>query len=203
MKTMIRAGKPSQVTWGAGNWIFLDVGFSNQKRTCGLIIGNDPPMCVRFSDAVQLILKGISESKEEINLLIEAPLSVCFSSDGNPKGRAIENCNGQTRYWYVGLGCSVMVAATYVIREIQDAAPRIPINLFEGFVSYKEKGKKSDHALDVRLLKEVVQQPNHFRDSIIAVEEFRLDPQDKLVSAFAVSGLNCGIPTVIRRRVSI
>ena len=96
-----------------------------------------------------------------------------------------------------------MVAATYVIREIQDAAPRIPINLFEGFVSYKEKGKKSDHALDVRLLKEVVQQPNHFRDSIIAVEEFRLDPQDKLVSAFAVSGLNCGIPTVIRRRVSI
>ena len=138
---MIKAGKKAQIKWHDGNWGFLDCGFSTNARSCGLIIGDEKPKRVRFGEAKDRIIAQVTHSKSPMGLVIEAPLSVCFNKAGNPSGRSLEreSANGKrmTRYWHNGLGCAVMVAAMYLVREIWHAAPKIPVRLFEGFVSYR------------------------------------------------------------------
>ena len=51
---------------------------------------------------------------------------------GNPNGRAVEKEDSQTRYWYNGLGCGVMLAAMYLIRDLHKANISLPIRLFDG-----------------------------------------------------------------------
>ena len=102
----------------SGTWIFLDIGFSNKKRTCGFLVKGGKPKLLLFNEAKGDIKSEILKSKLPVNLVIEAPLSVCFDKNGNPKGRKIEHQDGKVRYWYSGLGCAVMVAAIYLIHEI-------------------------------------------------------------------------------------
>src|SRR6266700_7427838 len=117
---MISAGCVSHIRWADDRWILLAIGFSSRKPSCGLLLGTDLPQCVQFGEAKQRILERIQSSPTGIELVIEAPLSVCFDSRGNPKGRKIEREDNQHRYWYESLGCSVMVAAMYLVHEIQD-----------------------------------------------------------------------------------
>jgi hypothetical protein len=166
-----------------------------------LVFGDADPQCVQFFEARNLLVERIKSSNVEVNLVLEAPLSVCFSANGNPKGRSIERENKRTRYWYVGLGCAVMVASMYIVRAIADAEPSVPVRLFEGFVSYKERGVKSDHALDVGSLRKVVKNPIASSSWIIPADKLRIDEDDKLLCAFGVLGLECGIPAVIKGNV--
>jgi hypothetical protein len=193
---MIQAGHKAQVQWGDGNWIFLDIGFASTKKTCGLIFGNAKPECVRFGDAKRQIVTQISKSDSTVNLVIEAPLSVCFDQRGNPKGRAIETQRSATRYWYSGPGPAVMVAAMYLIREITDAKADAPILLFEGFVSYKSDLTPSTHESDVCSLRDVVREPVKFSELIRPAETLAATT-DFLCSAFRVAGLDFGVPAVI------
>ena len=199
---MIVSGNVSEVTWGDGNWIFLDIGFSGaanaRGKTCGLLVGDGEPELANFSASVQKIITTIRASRSTINLVIEAPLSVCFR-DGNPTGRSIEKVKGEAqRLWYFGAGCAVMVASMYLIRQIVDAKPRVTIRLFEGFVSYKKRSKKSDHKRDTKLLREVVINPEKYSDCIIGKDKLTLH-DDMLSSAFRVIGLDVGAPAVIKR----
>jgi hypothetical protein len=91
-----------------------------------------------------------------------------------------------------------MVAATYVIREIRDSDPRVPIRLFEGFVSFKDPSIASGHSKDVSLLREVVRDRSRFPNAIYNRDDLRTDATDTLVSAFRVAGLDCGIPVVLK-----
>jgi hypothetical protein len=50
-----------------------------------------------------------------------------------------------------------MVAALYLIRAISGTGGKEEVRLFEGFVSFKAKGSKSNHSRDVELLREVVE----------------------------------------------
>ena len=102
------------------------------------------------------------------------------------------------RYWYLGLGCAVMVAAMYLIRDIDSAKPSGRIRLFEGFVSHKDRSRPSDHGADVCLLRNVVRDPVTFAKSIYDADDLKKDPTDSLFSAFSVAGLNCGVPAVIK-----
>jgi hypothetical protein len=149
---MIDAGTRQQVSWGDGNWVFLDIGFSAKARSSGLLIADGEPKCFQFADATRQIIEYVRLAKTTTSLVIEAPLSVCFNKSGNPTGRRIEKerigDKTKTRYWYSGLGCSVMVAATYLIRAFSEGAPDRHVRLFEGFVSYKDK-ETSDHCMDV------------------------------------------------------
>jgi hypothetical protein len=198
MKPKISAGDSSQVQWTDGNWVFLDIGFSNQGRTCGLLLGDGDPKSVQFTQAGQMVLEQIRQSKSAVNLVIEAPLSVCFDSIGNPKGRKIETEAGKTRYWYTGAGCAVMVAAMYLIRDIYEAEANVLVRLFEGFISYKHPNLPSNHDSDVLLLRDVVRDPVKFSGSILAANQLKADPSDVLSSAFCVAGLDCGVPAVIK-----
>lgn len=202
---ILQAGQLSDIHWNSGPWIFLDIGFSNSSKTCGIALGDAPPECKTYAAAKSSILEHIDfTDNEKINLVIEAPLSVCFSPSGNPKGRSIEKAvNNSPRYWYTGAGVAVMVAAMYLVKEIDAQRSKKSIRLFEGFVTYKDRKVKSDHIRDVLLLREVVDSPERFGDCIIAAEELKQHHDDNLVSAFSILGVNgLGIPPVIRRSVT-
>ncbi|MEJ1356638.1 MAG: hypothetical protein RPU34_12585 [Candidatus Sedimenticola sp. (ex Thyasira tokunagai)] len=197
-KNMIRAGAKSEIS-SAEEWLILDIGFANKSASCGLLVNNEAPVELRFNEAKERICEFITKSQRPVNLLIEAPLSVAFDSKGNPKGRAVEKQGSKTRYWYVGLGCTVMTAALYLVKAISEIQPSVEVRLFEGFVSFKEKGKKSNHSRDVMLLREVVDDPTHFSESIFEVEALKMAASDTLKSAFLVAGIDAGIPALIMR----
>ena len=198
---MISAGRVSDIRWADDRWIFLDIGFSSRSPTCGLLFGNDLPQCVRFGEAKQRILERIQSSSTGVELVIEAPLSICFDSKGNPKGRKIEREGNKHRYWYENLGCAVMIAAMYLVRGIHDANVGCTVRLFEGFVSFKDRSSPSDHVNDVRWLRDVVRDPQKFCGSILTSDQLKSDPADVLASAFCVAGIDCGVPVVIKRSV--
>jgi hypothetical protein len=192
---MISAGTTAQVEWGDGNWIFLDIGFSSKKKSCGLLVRDGKPRCLTFAAATAEITKEIARTAAS-NLVIEAPLSVCFDSSGNPKRRSIEIQVALARYWYMGLGCAVMVASMYLLREVS-ALTEPSVRLFEGFVSYKS-AERSDHLQDVLDLQAVVRDPIKFADSIYEADRLKEGPDDILRSAFSVMGMDCEVPTVIK-----
>ncbi len=199
---MIRAGRADEIKANSGKWVIIDIGFANNARSCGLLIHNDPPVEVQFAEAVRRISSFISAQSGPINLLIEAPLSVAFDYRGNPKGRSIERQGNHTRYWYVGLGCSVMVATLYLIKEIIQTNRDADIRLFEGFVSFREPGNRANHSADVALLREVIDNPNEYQNAIVLGSSIRIDETDILHSAFLVTGIDAGIPPIIMRNGS-
>lgn len=91
-----------------------------------------------------------------------------------------------------------MVSALYLVRELLGGGLQHEVRLFEGFVSFKKKEAKSDHSLDVRLLREVVCHPQEHSNSIIPPENLRMAKEDKLESAFKVCGFDPGIPPIIK-----
>lgn len=133
----LRAGSVAEVIRTSGEWLFVDIGFARDKATCGLLLHDSPAQAVTFAQLQRRVLELASLEGSPLNLVIEAPLSVAFTKDGNPTGRSMEKQDVRTRYWYVGLGCTVLVAATYLVKAIADSKPKRSIRLFEGFVSFK------------------------------------------------------------------
>lgn len=196
---MIIAGTTSEIHTSSGDWLILDVGFANNKKSCGLLINESLPEELRFAEAVQRIHEYINAKETPVNLLIEAPLSVAFDIKGNPKGRSMEKQGNRTRYWYVGLGCAVMVAAMYLVKTLSDSRPDNEVRLFEGFVSFKKTDCRSSHSRDIQLLREVVERPSDFKTSIIDPTQIKAMESDMLQSAFLVAGVDAGIPPIIMR----
>jgi hypothetical protein len=194
----IGAGRLQDIDWHSGYWVFLDIGFSGRSRTNGLLLHDSHPKELLFSEAVDEVIAA-AERQGRLNLVIEAPLSAAFDPRGNPRGRSVEKRGGQTRYWYVGPGCAVMVAATYLLQRLRDSDPNADIRLFEGFVSYKDRHTASRHSQDVELLREVVRSPAEFAGAIVAGDDLAASADDAVVSAFAVAGMDFGVPPVIIR----
>jgi len=92
-----------------------------------------------------------------------------------------------------------MVAAMYLVKAIAELDSGIEVRLFEGFVSFKEKGAKSNHSRDVRLLREVIENPQQYSESIIEPDALKMDTSDILKSAFLIAGIDAGIPVIIMR----
>ena len=193
---MFEAGTEEQIQLVDGNWIFLDIGFSGTKKTCGLVIGDAEARCVDFAEAKNRIIGHLAAAKSRTNLVVEAPLSVSFRN-GLPAPRSVDKRDGKNRFWYVGLGCGVMVASMYLIKAVKEARPPNGVRLFEAFVSFKEPGVKSDHKREVELLREIVRDPKSHRHRIVPAEELKEREDDELMSAFGVNGIDCGVPAVI------
>lgn len=194
---MIRAACLEEATPASGYWVFVDLGFARSSKSCGLLAGTEDPRELTFAELTSALVRLVSDSGEPINLVIEAPLSVAFNLAGNPTGRSIEKRGGQTRYWYVGLGCCVLVAATYLVRALVDSQPKREIRLFEGLVSFKPKGVASSHAQDVRSLRDVIFSPHLDTGRVIAPHQLAMSNKDRIESAFAVAGMDFGIPPVV------
>jgi hypothetical protein len=194
---MIRAGTLAEANRRSGEWVFVDLGFAEKAKSCGLLLGDGSPEEVSFSELKARLLEVVASDRKPLNLLLEAPLSVAFNEHGNPTARAIEKRESQTRYWYVGLGCGVLVAATYLLREIYDASPRREIRLFEGLASFKPKGVRSSHTDDVINLRKVIFDGGSTSGLIVPAGKLAVSPKHRLHSAFLVAGLDFGIPTVV------
>lgn len=190
----IRPGTIEELTNPEGLWIILDIGFANKRKSCGIAIGDESTVKVTFNQALIDIIRAISENPIT-NLVIEAPLSVAFDKFGNPTARRGEKKNNNNRYWYVGPGCAVMVAAMYLMKELIISNPSGEVRLFEGFVSYKNK--KSDHIEDVKILKQAIEKTKKDIEHIIQPNSLRILETDEIRSAFYILGYDIGIPPVI------
>lgn len=192
---MIKAGKVKDIRWSNGNWLIFDIGFSNRQKSCSLLFNDKKPDVYQYYEAITEVQK-IIQNYENMNLVIEAPLSVMFDNKGNPKGRSVDKVGNRIRYWYFGPGSTVLLATTYFLRRIKDSNPTANIKLFEGFVSFKDREKKSDHLRDVKLLKKVIMSPNPLQ-YCKSPSELKLADDDVLESASKVAGMDFGIPPVI------
>lgn len=175
---IIRAGKEEEININSNNWIFLDIGFSNKSKSCGLLIENfekeldenvknGRAIEVLYSDAVKIICDCINMSEKSVNLVIEAPLSMMFDSKGNPVGRKkIKNIDlekikdeekTKIRYWYYRAASTVTLATLFLIKEINEKFKNKNkvIRLFEGFI-FKSKNNQTSHAEDAILLRDIV-----------------------------------------------
>ena len=197
---MIEAGLHSQITWGEGNWVFLDIGFSRDARSCGVLMGDGNPASAKFGEAKRLILARTKAAQAPLNLVIEAPLSVCSMPPETQKVDPSRKRVARHVTGTYGTGCSVMVAAIYLVRDLENGRLDYPVRLFEGFISYKDPSVPSDHERDVLLLREVVRDPDKFKDSLFSPEQLKQNSTDELLSAFRVAGYHFGIPPVIKRK---
>ena len=192
----IRAGQINEADRLSGEWLFVDIGFSSKARSCGLLGEQGQPLEFTFSQIQAHLVEKSEIAGRPLNIVLEAPLSVAFASNGNPVGRAVELRDGKSRYWYVGLGCSVLIATTYLIRAISEASRAREIRLFEGLVSFKPKGTASSHSNDVMLLRDVIWGvPGVGR--VVPPNELASSSDHTLRSAFAVAGMDYGVPPVI------
>lgn len=192
----IRAGHVAEASPQSGEWVFVDPGFASKSRSCSLLESHGVPARFTFSELRSRLVALASAGVLPLNLVLEAPLSVAFGPTGNPVGRSIELRNGQSRYWYVGLGCSVLVSATYLLRALTEARLAREVRLFEGFVSFKPKGVASNHCADVSNLRQVIW-GEHNLGRIVPPEALAVSPEHTLLSAFVVAGMNYGVPPVI------
>jgi hypothetical protein len=147
------------------DWLFVDMGFSRDRKSCGYLFvpastgaseGGAQAEAVTFGVLTQKLVALAAQDGVPIHLVLEAPLSAAFGSDGNPLGRVCEKQDAKTRYWYAGLGCSVLVASLYLLRSLVASAPQREVRIFEGLVSFKSDTMPTDHVADVKDLMQVV-----------------------------------------------
>ncbi len=159
----ICTGTMDQLKAPKGEWCFVDIGFAQSKnKSCGYLVatvGSDSdgrPQNLNYGELGERLTELAGSGGDPLHLVIEAPVSAGFDAKGNPVGRSIEKHNTDHRYWYEGLGTSVLLATLYLFRRLIDADPAREVRIFEGFVSFKNSDEPSDHMADVEALKRVV-----------------------------------------------
>lgn len=193
----IRAGTIDEMNVASGDWLIVDVGFSATKKSCGYRDVAGQALEVTFSDLIERILNEAKRKTDHpLNLLFEAPLSIAFDEKGNPTARKIEKRGKETRYWYVGLGCSVLVATTHILKKIVDSKPTREIRLFEGMASFKKRDSGHTHRDDVERLYKALKSPNRNAKKVDP-NGLRSEKTYRLESAFKVAGMDFDVPPVL------
>jgi hypothetical protein len=80
---------------------------------------------------------------------------------------------------------------------IHDAHPSRDIRLFEGFASFKPKGVRSSHSSDVLNLRKAIWDGSSKSGFTVPPQKLAVSPKHRLLSAFAVAGMDLGVPAVI------
>ena len=192
----IRAGSVSEIHKHEGEWLFVDLGFSAESRSCGVLKDGGVPYNITFRELVNFAIREVTENDPRpLNLLLEAPLSAAFNKNGNPTGRSFEKQNGRTRYWYLQGGAVVAIAAGHLLRALVRCGAQRDVRLFEGFVSFKSSTAKSSHTEDVLKLREAVWNPAEAW--IVTPDQIRRTDSDRIESAFAFAAMDFGIPPVV------
>ncbi len=197
MEMHIRAGHASEIDKRNGEWLFIDLGFGEKAISCGVLKGDCQPTMVSFGKLVKLAKwEAQQNAPSPLNLVLEAPLSVTFNKDGNPTPRACDWKNEERRDWYRYAAPSMILAAGYLLQALANCGIQRDVRLYEGFVSFKTSGSKTDHIKDVKALKDVVW--NHKKDLTFTPAQLKRCESDHLKSAFGFMGMDFGIPPVIR-----
>jgi hypothetical protein len=154
------AGQLSDLPLTGRAFAAIDLGFGASK-SCGIVVrrmdDSPKPILLSFGGCVTHVASLISEGTIS-SLIVEAPLSGIFNEDGDPQWRCpFERQPGSDktlrRYWYTQPGSTVCLAAIAFFSRLSQAIPPCEksVHVFEGFFTFKPKGK-SDHCYDaVRL----------------------------------------------------
>ncbi len=187
------------------DWAIVDIGFSSTRKSCGVGICRsgawESPQEITFGQLLERLTNLITlPTRTPLNLVIEAPLSAAFNAQNNPVGRIFEKQDGsaRTRYWYVGAGSSVLLAAVYLLKSLHDCPNRSRnIRLFEGFVSFKD-GIESSHAGDVSGLWQAVQHLRQSQRNFNVPTPFSSGRDDRTEPTLNIANVSLGgIPPVI------
>jgi len=206
-------GRKDELNWDSGDWIFLDVGFSATRKTCGLLLphsetdlANPSELLFTYGEMCKKVVSTIRERKSPINLMIEAPLSMSFDERDNPTGRKyLVKKNGNTteicfelnkdrkhRYWNEGAGCCVMTASMVLLKKIATINVSTSVRIFEAFISFKKRSglHSTSHGSEVLALRKCVED-NSFAELIEPV---------KCISILKLMGVNDEnrVPLVIK-----
>ena len=197
-KSRIIAGSLEMLSPHANDWIFVDIGFSKDNRSCGIAIGDSKPRVIHYGDLFREIKIAIELEKDKsfVDVLIEAPLSAAFNVRGNPTGRSFEKRNAAHRYWYENAGAATLLATMYLLQKIHRKAFPTEIRLFEGFASFKQTTESSSHESDVSILRSAALGRSE-EGIIMEGEELKMQRDDAIRSAFEVAGMHFGVPAVI------
>ena len=162
--------KNSDIKKDPAEWLIVDIGFSMEDRSCCVWTGTEGAKVVTFGNLVQLLkLEFRKKDPLDLNLVIEAPLSIAFQKNGNPTLRACYRLpdksstgQSQSRPWYTNAGATTFIAAQTLFRELRLCQVRRTVGLFEGFLSFKRSGDESitkgeaGHIEDVLKLKNAI-----------------------------------------------
>jgi hypothetical protein len=201
--SVVTAGDRDSAFDTDADWIILDIGFAAKEKTCGVmfVAANtwrqecNAPIKSTYAEATNLIGKKLQEEGSALNLVIEAPLSGAFTSSGNPVGRKLEKRGSKTRYWYNQPGTTVSLAALILLRKAVAIVPKRKLRLFEGFVSFGERGNSSDHMADVLSLKKSIWSEN-LTGKITIPECVHSGDEASVVSLTTIIGIEIQPPAI-------
>ena len=201
----IVAGRKEQIKGGCGDWLIVDIGIRINGRSCGVWYSPNKLDVVTFGELKRLVINKVQCCDQRpLNLLIEAPLSVALSPDGNPGRRKCDVYRKEYRDWHHGPGATTLLAAQFLLRALYDCPTRQrEVRLFEGHVSFKskkdkrreEKNRAKSHKKDVIALKNAVWRQK--RTTIFCPEELPMKPNLKMESPFPFFDREL-VPPVIR-----
>lgn len=202
MNAGLAVGTIEQLWHPEGEWVFVDLGFSSKSKTCGYLHerrvgGTTPPESLHYGRASDRLAELALKPDPPLHLVLEAPLSIGFDSQGNPAGREGERNGSQHRYWYENAGCCVLVAALFLLRRIQQQKPMREVRLFEGLVSFRKK-TRSDHCKDVCALRDVVWSCGKKAGEFVPARPLEPDPPSSLESIMALLGGEPTPPPIIK-----
>lgn len=134
----------------SGNFslIALDLGYSREKASCGLMHdGLDEPIVLTFGDAL-INVKECINRKRFCVLVMEAVLSTFHNFKGNPDIRGeFEKGRG----WYYGPGVITMASALRLLKILRNEVSKdVRVIISEAFLSFK-KGR-SNHSKDAKII---------------------------------------------------
>ena len=140
--------------------VAVDLGYAKARESCGLAwrsSSEDDACTCTFRECIREVTALLTHATAA-DLIIEAPRSGFFSSDGNPIERgdlqrraATKGQKAQHRYWYSGAGAVTCLAAAFFLRELRErlesgrvARTPLTITLYEGFLTFKTAGSRHD-----------------------------------------------------------
>lgn len=129
----------------------VDMGFSGKSASAGfahLPSRGELPLSrnVTFADCVQAVADNVRQLGDLV-LLVEAPLSAAFDTKGNPQPRGRFESHPKPRWWSLGPGASMSLAAMHFLRRLVGLVPSASkIHLIEGYVVGADSGNDADVA---------------------------------------------------------
>jgi hypothetical protein len=130
----------------------VDLGFSGDARSCGVAATHDAqtvrPRAQRFGECVSTVI-NFAREHGEIVLVVEAPLSATFDARGNPAPRGDFERSPRARWWSLGAGAAMALAAQHFLSAIHESAGDRTVHLAEGFVVGADSGDHGQVATDL------------------------------------------------------
>ena len=141
----ITAGTIDEISLYTGEWMIIDIGLSQTNATTGIWNSPNRLYTITYGELLPEVIKRACVSGQgQLNLAIEAPLSVAFGNDGNPRTRPCDiwrqpgTLDTTDRNWYQQAGPDTLLMAQFLLHGLhQSDERRRRIKLFEAHVSFK------------------------------------------------------------------